>query len=36
MINDLYASEDAISIAYLETPIVAPNLVARTIEEEVT
>ena len=34
MINDLYGSEDQISITYIETPIVADNLVHRTIEEE--
>ena len=34
MINDLYGSEDQISITYFETPIVADNLVHRTIEEE--
>jgi hypothetical protein len=34
MINDLYGSEDQISITYYETPIVADNLVHRTIEEE--
>jgi hypothetical protein len=33
MINDLYGSEDQISITYFETPIVADNLVQRTIEE---
>jgi hypothetical protein len=34
MINDLYGSEDQISITYFETPIVADNLVQQTIEEE--
>lgn len=34
MINDLYGSEDEISITYFETPIVADNLVQATIEEE--
>src|SRR5262245_7492789 len=34
MINDLYGSEDQISITYFETPIVADNLVQRTIEED--
>jgi hypothetical protein len=33
MINDLYGSEDQISITYFETPIVADNLVQQTIEE---
>jgi hypothetical protein len=33
MINDLYGSEDQISIVYFETPIVADNLVQQTIEE---
>lgn len=33
MINDLYGSEDQISITYFETPVVADNLVQRTIEE---
>ena len=33
MINDLYGSEDQISITYFETPIVADNLVHQTIEE---
>jgi hypothetical protein len=36
MINDLYGSEDQISITYFETPIVADNLVQQTIEEEKT
>jgi hypothetical protein len=35
MINDLYGSEDEISIVYFETPIVADNLVQQTIEEPV-
>ena len=35
MINDLYGSEDEISIVYFETPIVADNLVQQTIEEAV-
>ena len=34
MINDLYGSEDQISIVYFETPVVADNLVQRTIEED--
>ena len=34
MINELYGSEDQISIAYFETPIVADNLVQQTIEED--
>jgi hypothetical protein len=34
MINELYGSEDQISITYFETPIVADNLVRETIEEE--
>jgi hypothetical protein len=34
MINDLYGSEDEISIVYFETPVVADNLVQRTIEED--
>jgi hypothetical protein len=34
MINDLYGSEDQISITYFETPIVADNLVQQTIEED--
>jgi hypothetical protein len=34
MINDLYGSEDQISITYFETPVVADNLVQRTIEED--
>jgi len=34
MINDLYGSEDQISITYFETPLVADNLVQQTIEEE--
>jgi hypothetical protein len=34
MINDLYGSENQISITYFETPIVADNLVQRTIEED--
>jgi hypothetical protein len=33
MINDLYGSEDQISITYFETPVVADNLVQQTIEE---
>jgi len=33
MINDLYGSEDQISITYFETPIVADNLVQQTVEE---
>jgi hypothetical protein len=33
MINDLYGSEDEISITYFETPVVADNLVQQTIEE---
>jgi hypothetical protein len=33
MINDLYGSEDEISITYFETPVVADNLVRETIEE---
>ena len=33
MINDLYGSDDQISITYFEAPIVADNLVQRTIEE---
>lgn len=33
MINDLYGSEDEISIVYFETPVVADNLVQQTIEE---
>ena len=33
MINELYGSEGQISITYFETPIVADNLVQRTIEE---
>ena len=36
MINELYGSEDEISITYFETPIVADNLVQRTIEEHDT
>jgi hypothetical protein len=34
MINELYGSEDQISIVYFETPVVADNLVQRTIEED--
>ena len=34
MINDLYGSEDQISITYFETPIVADNLVQQTIEDD--
>jgi hypothetical protein len=34
MINDLYGSDDQISITYFETPIVADNLAQQTIEEE--
>ena len=34
MINDLYGSQDQITITYFETPIVADNLVGQTIEEE--
>jgi hypothetical protein len=34
MINDLYGSNDQISITYFETPIVADNLAQLTIEEE--
>jgi hypothetical protein len=34
MINELYGSEDEISITYFETPIVADNLVQQTIEED--
>jgi hypothetical protein len=33
MINDLYGSEDQISVTYFETPVVADNLVHQTIEE---
>jgi len=33
MINALYGSEDEISITYIETPVVADNLVQQTIEE---
>ena len=33
MINDLYGSEDEISIVYFETPVVADNLVQQTIED---
>ena len=33
MINDLYGSEDEISVTYFETPVVADNLVHQTIEE---
>jgi len=33
MINELYGSEDQVSIVYFETPIVADNLVHQTIEE---
>ncbi len=33
MINELYGSEDQISITYFETPLVADNLVHQTIEE---
>jgi hypothetical protein len=34
MINELYGSDDEISIVYFETPIVADNLIQRTIEED--
>jgi hypothetical protein len=34
MINELYGSEDEISITYFETPIVADNLVQQTITEQ--
>jgi hypothetical protein len=34
MINDLYGSEGQISISYFETPLVADNLVQRTIEDD--
>ena len=33
MINDLYGSEDQISIVYFDTPVVADNLVQQTIED---
>jgi hypothetical protein len=33
MINDLYGSEDQISVTYFETPVVADNLVHQMIEE---